>query len=52
MPSGNTVSLTFAVDNDVGRLPEDIDSVDNILTCRADGKSDVERHKGEEYTRW
>ena len=46
------VSHTFAIENNIRRLPEDINSVHNILARRADGKSNVERHREEEYTRW
>lgn len=52
MPSGNTIPRTFAIKNDIWRFPEDVDSVHNILARRADGESDVERHKEEEYTGW
>jgi hypothetical protein len=48
---GGIVSHTFAIENNIRRLPEDINSVDNILACRADGKRDVERHREEGYTR-
>jgi len=42
--SGNIFPHTFAIENNVRRLPEDIDSVHDILASRADGKSDVEWH--------
>jgi len=44
--SGNIFPHTFAIENNVRGLSEDIDSVHNVLTSRADGKSDVEWHRG------
>ena len=52
MASGNNVHHTFAIDNNVRRFPEDIDSVDDILAGRANGESDIERHKEERCTGW
>ena len=40
------ISRTFAIENNVRRLPENIDSVHDILASRADGESDVEWHGG------
>ena len=46
MSSSNIFPHTFAIKNNVGRLPEDVDGVHDILASRADGKSDVEWHGG------
>ena len=43
---------TFAIKNNVRGLPEDINSIYNILARRTDGKGDVKGHKEAEYTRW
>jgi len=51
MSSGVMGRRTFAIENDIGRLPEDINSVNDVLARRTDGKGNVERHKKEEYTR-
>ena len=45
------ISHTFAIENDVGGLPEDVNGVHDILARRTDGKSDIEGHGEEEYTR-
>ena len=50
MSTGDVISHTFTIKNDIRRFPKDIDSVHNILARRADGKSDVERHEGDEPT--
>jgi hypothetical protein len=52
MSSGNIVPHTFAIENDIRRFPENINSVHNILARCADSESDVEGHKDEGYTRW
>lgn len=49
--NGDIVSHTFAIKNNIRRFPEDIDGVNNVLACRADGKSNVERHREDECTR-
>lgn len=52
MPSGNTVYHTFAIDNNIRRLPEDVNGMNDILARRTNGIGDVERHKGEGCARW
>ena len=50
MSSGNIVSHTFTIENDIRRFSEDVNSVYNILARRTDGKGDIEWHKGKEQT--
>ena len=45
MSSDDIIYHTFTIENNIRRLSEDVNSVHNILACRTDGKSDVERHK-------